>query len=162
MIKIDKIDSARELESIIPKDNIITLDELQNTYCKISINEDFIIGVKYCSYGINIDYMFVNDESLLFIGIGMHLLCIDLENKEVLFTKKLQSVFYEIIANSNRDYLCIVCELNIYCYTMEKEAWEIGFRDILTDFNIIEDDIISVFCENGEKFKIAIRNGKIL
>lgn len=162
MIKIDKIDSARELESIISRDNIITFDEAQNAYCKISISEEFAIGVEYCSHGINIDYMFVNDESLLFIGIGMHLLCIDTENKKILFIKELQSVFYEIIADTKHDYLCIVCELDIYCYTMGKEVWKMGFSDILVDFYIIDDGIISISCEDGEEFRISIGDGKIL
>ena len=162
MIKIDKIDSAGELESVISRDNIITLDKIQNTYCKINIYEEFAIGVKYCSHGIDIDYLLVKDESLLFIGIGMHLLCIDVKNNKILFTKELQSVFYGIMADSDGDYLCIVCELNIYCYTMEKEAWEIGFRDILTDFNIVDDDIVYISCEDGEEYRISIRDGKIL
>lgn len=162
MIKIDKIDSARELESVIPRDNIITFDEIQNTYYKISIDEKFIVGVEYCSHGIKINYMLVHDESLLFIGIGMHLLCIDMKNKKILFTKELQSVFYEIIADTNHNYLCIVCELDIYCYVMEKEVWKMGFRDILIDFNIIDNKIIFALCDNGEEFKISIEDGKIL
>lgn len=162
MIIIDKIDSARELENIISKDNIIMFDKRQNTYCKINISNEFAIGVEYCSYGINIDYMLVNDESLLFIGIGMHLLCIDMENKKILFTKELQSIFYEIIADSNHNYLCIVCELDIFCYIMEHEAWKMGFRDIIIDFKIIDNEIISVSCENGEEFKISIMDGKII
>ena len=162
MIKIYQIDSARELETAIYVDDIITLGETQNTYCKINICGDYIIGVKYCNYGIDIDYKFSCDESLLYIGVGMYLLCIDINQKTILFIKELQSVFYEIIADNSHNYLCIMCELNIYCYAKVKEVWKIGLRDILNDFNIVDENILSVMCENGDELKISISDGKIL
>ena len=162
MIKIYQIDSARELETAIYVDDIITLGETQNTYCKINICGDYIIGVKYCNYGIDIDYKFSCDESLLYIGVGMYLLCIDVNRKTILFIKELQSVFYEIIADNSQNYLYIMCELNIYCYTKFKKVWEIGLSDILNDFNIVDENILSVMCENGDELKISISDGKIL
>lgn len=162
MIKIYQIDSARELETAIYVDDIITLGETQNTYCKINICGDYIIGVKYCNYGIDIDYKFSCDESLLYIGVGMYLLCIDVNRKTILFIKELQSVFYEIIADNSQNYLCIMCELNIYCYTKFKKVWEIGLSDILNDFNIVDENILSVMCENGDELKLSISDGKIL
>lgn len=162
MIKIYQIDSARELEAAIHVDDIITLGETQNAYCKINICGDYVIGVKYCNYGINIDYKLFCNESLLYIGIGMYLLCIDVNQKTILFIKELQSVFYEIIADNSHNYLCIMCELNIYCYTKVKEVWKIGLSDILNDFNIVDENILSVMCENGEEIKLSISDGKIL
>ena len=162
MIKIYQMDSARELETVIHADDIISLGETQNSYCKINISGDYVIGVKYYNYGIDIDYKLFCDVSLLYVGIGMYLLCIDVNQKAILFIKELQSVFYEIIADTSHNYLCIMCELNIYCYTKVKEVWKIGLSDILNDFNIVDENILSVMCENGEEIKLLISNGKIL
>lgn len=162
MIKIERIDSGRELESIISIENIITLDQTQNTYYKINIYEEFTIGIKYCSHGIDIDCKFVANDKLLFIGVGMHLLCIDTQKKKILFIKELKSVFFEILTNFNHDYLCVLCELNLYCYAMEKMVGEIDFREIITVFNKRDNDTICVSCENGEEFIISVMDGKLI
>lgn len=162
MINIYQLDSARELEAAICEDDIITLGKVQNAYCKINICDDYAIGIKYCNYGIDIDYELFSDKSLLYIGVGMYLLCIDVNLKTILFIKELQSVFYEILTDASHDYLCIMCELNIYCYTKVKEVWEIGLSDILNDFNIVDENILSITCENGEEIKLSISDGKIL
>jgi hypothetical protein len=161
-INIYQIDSARELDTTVQLENIITLGETQNTYCKINICDNFVIGVKYCNYGIDIDYEFFCNNTLLYVGIGMYLLCVDVKQKKILFIKELQSVFYEIITDTNHNYLCIMCELNIYCYTKIKEIWHIGLRDILNDFDVLNNNILYFTCDNGEKFQISINDGKIL
>lgn len=162
MIVIEKIDSAAELENTITKDNVISLDEVRNTYCKISIGEVLILGVEYYSHGIDIDYKLTNDGLLLFMGIGMHLLCVDIEKKKVLFIEELHSVFYEIMTDSNQDYFCIICELDLYCYNRGVKVWERGFRDILIHFNIMNDETISISCEDAKEYKISLKDGKII
>lgn len=161
MVVMEEIDSVGELKNILSKENIIEFDEVQNTCYKISIGDKFVMGVAYCSHGIRIDYKMSNDGSLLFMGIGIHLLCIDVANEKILFSKKLQSVFYEIIADSKHNFLCIVCELDIYCYGMGVEVWKLGFRDVITDFNIIDDETIYVLCAD-EEYNISIYDGKVL
>lgn len=49
----------------------------------------------------------------------MNFLGIDLYQERVVINKKLQSVFYEIVHDSTREYICIVCELELYCYFLD-------------------------------------------
>ena len=55
----------------------------------------------------------------------------------------------------------MICELDVYCYCAEKQKWKMGFKDIIVDYQIINDDKISLLCGDGVKYMLFLKDGKI-
>ena len=46
-------------------------------------------------------------------------------------------------------------------YCAEKQKWKMGFRDIIVEYNIIDDAKISILCDDGEGYILFLEDGKI-
>lgn len=161
-ICIKKIDSLSELESRVSKEQLIFCDDMQNAFIIINFNNVLELGIAYYDYGIALDYQCSEDNTILYLGVGKNFLCVDIYASKILVNDSLQSVFYELCYDSNKKYICVICELDLYCYCAEKRAWKMGFRNIIADYNIIDDTKILILCDNGEEYIFFLENGRIV
>lgn len=160
-IHIKKIGSMGELESRVDKEQLILCDDMQNTFFIVNFDNVRKLGVAYYDYGVAPDFQCSGDGALLYLGFGKNFLCIDIYENKILVNDNLQSVFYELCYDSNKKYICIICELDIYCYCAEKQKWKVGFRDIIVDYNIIDDAKITILCDDGVEYIFFLKDGKI-
>ncbi len=137
-------------------------DDMQNTFLIVNFDNVQKIGIAYYDYGVAPDFQCSGDGELVYLGIGKNFLCIDIYENKVLVNDNLQSVFYELCYDSNKNHICAICELDLYCYCAEKQKWKMGFRDIIVDYNIIDDTKISISCDNGVEYIFFLENGKII
>lgn len=161
-INIDRIESAGELEKIKHNSPIMKLDEACNTYCYISIANDFEIGVEYYNHGIDIEYKCTSNNKYIFWGIGIHLLCINIYKKEVVFCKELGSVFLELLSDLNNDYCVVICELDLYVYKNNNLLWKKGFKDIASDYELVNNKYIRIVSCDGKETIYSMNDGSII
>ena len=159
-IYINKLDSLAELENQIDKDQLMIFDDMQNAF--IVINFDvYKMGIAYYEYGIAPDCRCSDDGTVLFIGFGMNFLCMDVCKRKISVHEKLQSIFYEFLYDSKQIFLCVICELDVYCYSVGKLKWKMGFRDIILNYSIIDDIMIFISCDDGFEYVFFLEDGKI-
>ena len=161
-IYIEKIDSFGELESLLDKEQLILCDDMQNKFFIVNFDNVRKLGVAYYDYGVAPDFQCSGDSSLFYLGFGENFLCIDIYEDRILVNDKLQSVFYELCYDSNKNYICVICELDVYCYCAEKLKWKMGFRDIIIDYKIIDDTKISILCNDGVEYIFFLKDGNIV
>lgn len=160
-IQIIKIDGLCELESQVNKEQLILCDDMQNKFFIISFNNVHILGVAYYDYGTALEIQFSRDDTLLYLGAGKNFLCIDTYENKVLINDKLQSVFYELCYDINMDYVCVVCELDVYCYYLRRQKWKRGFGDIIVGYNIIDNNKISIKCDDESEYMLLLEDGSM-
>lgn len=161
-IHIKKIDSLGELESRVDKEQLILCDDMQNTFFIVNFDNTRKLGVAYYDYGVAPDFQCSVDGALFYLGLGMNFLCIDIYENKILVNDNLQSVFYELRYDSNKEYICVICELDIYCYCAEKQKWKIGFGNIIAECNIIDNAKISILCDDGTEYIFSLKDGKFI
>ena len=160
-INVKKMENWGELENQVDKEHLILCDDKQNTFLIVNFKNNRKLGIAYYDYGVALDFQYSRDGILLYLGVGKKLLCIDTYKNKIIVDKNLQSLFYELCYDTNKNYICVICELDIYCYCAEKQKWKMGFRDIIVEYNIIDDAKISILCDNGEGYVLFLENGKI-
>lgn len=160
-IKIEKVDSLRELESKVNKEHLILCDDIQNAYIIINFDNIRKMGIAYYDYGVIPKFQCFGDETLLYFGIGMTFFCINTYENKVLVNDNLQSVFYELCCDLDKNYICVICELDVYCYCAEKQKWKMGFINVIVDCNIVDDTKIAILCEGGAEYVFFLENGKL-
>ncbi len=151
-----------ELKSQIDKDQLIICDDIQNAFYIINFNNKQKLGVAYYDYGVALDLQYSGDGTLLYLGFGKKLLCIDTHQYKILVNEDLQSVFYELHYDTNRNYICVICELDVYCYNAGRQRWKMGFRDIIVEYKIIDDAKISILCNDDVEYTFLLKDGKIV
>lgn len=156
-----KIDSLGELKSQVNKEQLIICDDMQNAFFIINFDNARKLGVAYYDYGVDPDFQCSADGALLYLGFGKKFLCIDTYENKILVNDNLQSVFYELCYDANKNYICVICELDVYCYCAERQKWKMGFRDIIVDYNIIDNVKISILCDDGVEYILFLKDGKI-
>lgn len=158
----EKKESLCELESQVDKEQLILCDDIQNTYLVIKYNDLQKMGVAYYDYGISPDFLYSQDGKFLYLGFGKKFMCIDMCGNRILNNDNLQSVFYEFIYDFSENYICVICELDVYCYCGNTQKWKMGFKDIVNDYSIIDDTKILVVCDDGTEYLFSLEDGKIL
>lgn len=161
-IQFDKIESLEALESQIDTQSIIVCDDIQNTFMTIEYDDAHKIGIAYYDYGITPAYMYSQDFAYLYLGFGKKIICIDLNESTVIESDNLPSIFYEFIGNSKKNYVCVICELDLYCFHEDKILWKIGFKDVVSDYEIVDDSKISIECDDGMEYLFSLKNGKLI
>lgn len=78
----------------------------------------------------------------------------------VILEKELSSIFFGLLSDKDKNYFCAVCELNLYCFHCHQMLWEIGFRDIVCEFKII-DNRIKIACDDGNEYLFELSTGQI-
>ena len=155
-IVIDKKESLGELERVIKSNKLLKLDDVCNEYYYIAIEDNFIIGIACNSCGVDLEYRSADIDDIVYIGIGVHLLCLDVNSRNICFCKTLPSVF--ILGC----YYVVICELDLYVYKNNNQLWKIGFRDIVIDYELIDDKYIKVLTEGGEETIFSIYDGNVI
>lgn len=162
LIFIKYVDNLTVLVGISNFMPILLSDEIQNKFCYFEVSNDITCGIAYYDYGVKPDFMMDEDNACLFIGFGKKIICIDIINKKIIFEHELPSIFYEIVSDSHKRYICAVCELDVYCFHSSKLAWKMGFRDIINKYQIEKDYDMKIECENGEEIVMALCNGSVI
>ena len=160
-IHVKKVENFGELESQVDKEQLILCDDMQNTFLIVNLENNRKLGIAYYDYGVALDFQYSSDGTLLYLGFGKKFLCIDIYKNKVIVNENLQSLFYELCLHTNKNYICVICELDVYCYCAEKQKWKMGFRDIIVEYNIIDDAKISILCDDGEGYILFLEDGKI-
>lgn len=168
-VVIKKIDSFNELKSKVNQEQLIVFDDMQNTFLIILLNEIQEIGMAYYDYGVAPEFQYSKNRNLIYLGVGRNFLSIKVNKKEKVFNKEeivfndnLMSVFYEILYDSNKNYICVICELDVYCYCEEKRKWMMGFKDIIIDYKIVDDIKLLIVCDNGFEYLFSLEDGKVI
>lgn len=162
-IYFDRKENLYELKNQVSKEQLILCDNMQNTFLVMSYNDTRNkIGIAYYDYGVEQDFQYSKDKGLLYVGIGKNLLVINTCEGKLLLNYTLQSVFYKLIYDSNKNYMCVICELDVYCYCGEIQKWKIGFRDIINSYNIIDNTNILISCNDGMEYLFSLEDGKII
>lgn len=159
--QIEKVESMRELENSVDKEHLILCDDMQNAFLTINFDDERKIGVAYYNYGIMPEFQCSRDGTLLYLGVGKNFFCINNCKNKVLVDDNLQSIFYELLYDSNKNHICVICELDVYCYCAEKQKWKMGFRDVIVDYNIIDDTKIFIMCDDGTEYIFFLEDGKV-
>ncbi len=160
-IHIKEMENLVELESQVDKEQLILCGDMQNTFLIVNFENNQKLGIAYYNYGVPLDFQYSKDSTLLYLGFGTKFLCIDIYKNKIIVNENLPSIFYELCYDTNKNYICIICELDVYCYCAEKQKWKMGFRDIIVGHNIIDDAKISLLCDDGEEYVFFLENGKI-
>lgn len=161
-IHVKKAENLSELESQVNNEHLILCDDIQNTFLIVDFDNNLKLGLAYYDYGIALDFQYSGDGLLLYLGFGEKFLCIDTCENRVIVNETLQSILYELCYDKNRNYICVICELDIYCYYREKQKWKMGFRDIIVGYNVINDTQVSILCDNGEEYIFSLEDGKMV
>lgn len=160
-IDIKETKSILDLKRILGNKQLFVSDETQNKYGYIEIDNEIRCGIAYYDYGIK-PCLIMEDEQVLWVAFGKKLVIIDIQNKKTILEKTLSSVFFEMISDTFEKYICIVCELDLYCVHLHKIVWKMGFRDIICNFEIINDSRIKVECNDGEEYSFTLNKGKFI
>ncbi len=160
-IKIENVDSLRELQNLVSKENIIVCNDVTNSYCTFEIDNNCRFGVAYCNYGIGLSYQADVSRGLVYLMAGDMLICIDYINKQVAFAEKMGSVIYELLADSKNNFVVVFCELDVYVYSGTDLKWKLGFGEILETCEIRNDEYLYIVSESNESFLLSIKDGSI-
>ena len=86
------------------------------------------------------------------------MLLIDVKNREILFNQKLFTVILDLFTIENTIY--ILCDLELICYSDKKEKWSTAFREMVTDYELLENSRLWIDCE-GRKLIINLKDGTV-
>lgn len=161
-IKIKEFENFYYLKECVCEEKLIVCNDMQNHFFAIYLDGKIMLGIAYYHYGIDPQLLCSKDGDFLYVGFGMNFLGIDLYQERVVINEKLQSVFYEIVYDSTKEHICIVCELDLYCYFLGKIKWSMGFRDIVTKYWLVNDKNICILCDDGLKYAFSLESGKFV
>lgn len=161
-VQFEKKESLYELESQVNKESLILCDDIQNNFMIVEYDDAHRIGIAYYDYGITPAFFYSQDYTYLYLGVGKKLISIDLIENKIIENENLQSLFYEFICDSKKNYVCVICELDLYCYLGNKLSWKIGFKDIVCDYSIVDDSKISIKCDDGMEYLFSLKDGTVM
>lgn len=161
-MEIVKFDSIYELIEQLSEEKIMVIDDNHNRYIGIKSNDDVLIGIAYCNYGISEDIYFDENNSLLYLGVGKSIICVDVLNSKSILNRELNSVFYNFICQSEDSKVIVVCELDVYCYSCSKLVWKVGFREMVAEAFMTERNVLKVICEDNSELCIDVSEGKYI
>lgn len=153
------VDNLNELRNIVDEEHIVLCDEMQNDFLIINLDHNKKIGIGYYSYGISPDLKYSNDKDVLYIGVSRNIVCINVNNCQIMLNIQLDSVFYQLLFSEKENYIYAICELDIYCYLKQKQIWKVSFDDVINTFKLIGDDTLLVSCDDDKVYKILLSDG---
>ena len=158
-IIIKRIDTLMELENKLGGRKMVYCDEYHNMYAIINIRNSFEFGIAYADYGIDLMFGFDDKNDVCYIGAGQNLLLIDIKNKEILFNEKLSTVILDVINIGNDVY--VLCDLELICYSKKKEKWSTAFREMVTNYELLENERLWLDCD-GRQLIINLQDGTVV
>lgn len=161
-ISCRKVDSYRELKCLVGcKDQLLLCDDMQNSYLLLEF-ADKKFGIAYYDYGVPPNSQYFKEINYYYLGLGINFLCINVKTNKLLFNHKLNSVFMDLIYDSEKRYICVICELDIYCYYQGVREWRRSFSSIVIDFKLLDRRKVLIICDDGNQFILSIYNGDII
>ncbi|ALS36271.1 hypothetical protein ABID30_000959 [Enterococcus rotai] len=161
--EIEYYESAIELEKNLGKNSFLFSEEVSesNKFIKFSNNLSEV-GFIYYDIGLEPQIKLLPQSNKVFLGINSIFACIDYTTKSVLFEEKLPSVLYDILIDSDSNYIIYVCELDIFVYKNDGSfLWKMGFRDIIEEYYLEGNDSISIECSDGDNTTFSLVSGKV-
>ncbi|GEM_PF-6948742 len=145
------------LQEVVNNENIVICEEMHNSYLSVRC-DDKVFGVAYYCFGTKAQICFDEKHGLLFIGAGASFVCVSILLDKPLVKEELFSPFYEIVLVGEK--LCVVCELEVFCFVAGVEAWRASFGEIISGFS---NDNKTMFLEffDGTKCDICIQDGGV-
>lgn len=143
-----------------PKLMIDCSDSSPNQYKLIAIGS-LTIGLIDHSFGIPIQIDATSDASVILIGHESQLDCISTSTATVLWTIKLDSVFFEFKTMKEKNQIIVIEETGALALNYNgNKTWNYP-TDIITDFQIT-DSLVMIKTMGGKELKISATTGKRL
>lgn len=157
-IIINRFDSFDEMRRELGEKTIVFCEDEQDRYAIVNIKNSFKFGMVYNLYGIELMFGFDDNNDVCYIAAGQNLISIDIKNKEILFNQKLFTVILDLFNIENTVY--ILCDLELICYCDKKEKWRTAFREMVTDYELLENSRLWIDCD-GRKITINLKDGTV-
>lgn len=156
-------ESAMELEKNLDKSSFLISEEISESNNFIEYSNDFAnIGFIYYNVGLEPQIELLAQSNKIFLGVNKIYACLDYDSKSLLFKEELPSLLYEILVDSDAQYIIYICELDIFVYKNDGSfLWKMGFRDIIKDYYLDGDKSIVIEYNDGDKISFSLESGKI-
>lgn len=156
-------ESAMELETNLDKNSFLISEQKSESNKFIEYSNDFVnIGFIYYNVGLEPQIELLAQSNKLFLGVNKIYSCLDYDSKSLLFKEELPSLLYEILVDSDAQYIIYICELDIFVYKNDGSfLWKMGFRDIIEDHYLDGDKSIVIEYNDGDKISFSLESGKI-
>ena len=155
---INRIDTLGELKNKLEGRKLIYCDEYCNEYAIVNRRNSFEFGIACADYGMDLMFGFDDKNDVCYIGSGQNLLLVDFRNKEILFNKELFTVILDVISIENTIY--VLCDLELICYSEKKEKWSTAFREMVTNYELLENERLWLDCD-GRQLIIDLQDGTV-
>lgn len=164
MVSFDKrsYESAIELETNLDGSSFLISEEISESNKFIKYSNDFVdIGFIYYDVGLEPQIELIAQSNKVFLGVNKIYSCLEYDSKSILFKEELPSLLYEILVDSDAQYIIYVCELDIFVYKNDGSfLWKMGFRDIIEDYYLEENKSIVIEYNDGDKISFSLDSGK--
>lgn len=161
--KKESYESAMELETNLDKNSFLISEQISESNKFIEYSNDFVnIGFIYYNVGLEPQIELLAQSNKIFLGVNKIYACLDYVSKSLLFKEELPSLLYEILVDSDAQYIIYICELDIFVYKNDGSfLWKMGFRDIIEDYYLDGDELIVIEYNDGDKISFSLESGKI-
>ncbi|MBC2379019.1 hypothetical protein HBP49_12530 [Listeria welshimeri] len=164
MVSFEKksYESAMELETNLDRSSFLISEEISESNKFIKYSNDFVdIGFIYYDVGLEPQIELLTQLDKIFLGVNKIYSCLDYDSKSMLFKKELPSLLYEILVDSDAQYIIYVCELDIFVYKNDGSfLWKMGFRDVIEDYYLEGNESIVIEYNDGDKINFSLDSGK--
>ena len=136
-------------------------DEYNNKYEAIVLPDGlFVCGLMYYDSGIKPQIILQGNSSLLFLGFDKIVVCLNYLTKQILVEKEFLSLFYDFIDVKLYKLIIIVSELDVCAINYNgKMVWSLGFKDVVEDFHLYNNNKLFVKCADGNESVLSITDG---
>lgn len=143
-----------------PKLLIDCSDSSPNQYKLIQI-DSFTAGLIDHSFGVPIQIDSTGDPSTLLIGHESQLDCISVSAAKVLWTFKLDSVFFQFKSFKNKSCIVVIEETGVLVLDYNgNKIWSYP-TDVITDYQIT-DSAVMIKTMDEKDLELSITTGKLL
>lgn len=156
-------ESAVELEKSLNKNSFLFSENYSENNKFIKISNNLVdIGFNYYDVGLEPQIKLSTLSNSIFLGINRIYACLDYTSKTVLFRGELPSLLYEILIDSDDNYIAFICELDVLVYEKSGSlSWSMGFKSVIEDYYLEGTEFIVIECEDGDKTTLALNSGKV-
>lgn len=164
MVSFEKksYESVMELETNLDRSSFLISEEISESNKFVKYSNDFVdIGFIYYDVGLEPQIKLLAQSNKIFLGVNKIYSCLGYDSKSVLFKEELPSLLYEILVDSDAQYIIYVCELDILVYKNDGSfLWKMGFRDIIEDYYLEGNKSIVIEYNDGDKINFFLDSGK--
>lgn len=160
--KKESYETATELEISLDRGLFLYSEQISESNKFIKYSNDLVdIGFIYYDVGVEPQIELLSQSNKIFLGVNKIYACIDYDNKSTLFKEELPSLLYEILVDSDAQYIVYICELDILVYKNDGSfLWKMGFRDVIEDYYLDGNKSIVIEYNDGNKVSFSLESGK--